>query len=274
MSAPKQKHAEQSSVAGEVASLPVDIVVDGGLSQPDSLKKELDNAFQISQYNGKDIFLPASDLERIINKDSVRRYCSTFARDDLRQQTERVLHYVFGDEAGNQKPALCVFAILVLMERPALIPSVVDEGIRDRDLPLAQCERNGTNFKFARRDNPDQPIDRFESWTSPDKMTFNEHQYHVKPVIFRLLEAGQVISAPDYVDMKLTDALVLPFEPCEVKEEIKSGGFSKVVCVKIHPAHHNFNLEVSKSLLFLIPDRHYVQTLYSHTSYRRTRALL
>lgn len=210
------------------------------------LKTELNEAFQISPYNERSIFLPATDLERIITRSSVRGYCSTYAAKVLGDQEKKVSEYVFGNQrhSHGHDHARHVFAVLVLIDEPALIPDVIEHDISDKDLPLAQCDEKGTNYQLARRkDVLIRPIDCLTKWNMTQRKAFNEWQYSVKPLVFNQLDKHQVIDGPEFVAMKLADLTVLPFTSYDGEQQIVSG-FSKVVRVKIHPAHHKFKEKV------------------------------
>lgn len=250
-------HAEgysATSVTGELTESPVESSPAGTGASPINpgpvntisgtldLKTELNEAFQKSPFNKRSIFLPTTDLERIITLSSVRGYCSTYAAAILRDQAEKVTEYVFGNQRNRARH---VFAILVLIDEPALIPGVIDHNISDKDLPLAQCKEKGTNYQLARRkDLLMDPIECFKEWKMAQRKAFNEWQYQVKPLVFTQLGKNQVIDGPEFVAMKLADLTVLPFTFYDGEKQIISG-FSKVVRVKIHPAHHRFKEQVA-----------------------------
>lgn len=234
----------ESSPAGKGAS-PIHHGQLNAVSGTLDLKIELNEAFRISPYNERSIFLPATDLERIITPSSVTSYCSTYAADVLGDQVEKVTEYVFGNQRHGHHHARHVFAVLVLIDEPALIPGVIEHNISDKDLPLAQCNEKGTNYQLARRkDLLISPIGCFKEWKMAQRKAFNEWQYQIKPLVFFQLGKNQVIDGPEFVAMKLADLTVLPFTFYDGKKQIVSG-FSKVVRVKIHPAHHRFKEEVA-----------------------------
>lgn len=212
----------------------------------DSLKSQLNSVFRKSKYAGQKFYLPNDDLERIITVPSVKHYCSTYAATTLKDETSKVIDYVFGSEDNNSGSARQVFAILVLVDRPRLIPGVFAENIRDHDLPLAQCHRRGAEFELARRSERRHALDCFSQWDMSDRMSFDVIQYQVNVPVFKLLGQNKVCFLPEqYVAMKLDDRSVLPFTKYDGEKQIVSGS-SKVVRVKIHPAHHDFNKHVSR----------------------------
>lgn len=214
-----------------------------------SLRSQLNSLFQESPYVGKRLFLPSDDLKRIIDIPSVTQYCSTY--DTLKDETSKIIAYVFGsegDEGNYSGDARQVFAILVLIDRPSLIPGVVAENIRDHDLPLAQCSKRGTEFQLSKRSKSLRPLECLRKWGMSDRRAFDDIQYQVNVPVFKLFGQNKPFFLPgQYVAMKLDDRSVLPFTYCDTKKQIVSGS-SKVVRVQIHPAHHDFNKKVSLSI--------------------------
>lgn len=234
----------ETSPVGKRAS-PTHPVPPNTISGTRDLKTELNDAFQISPYNERSIFLPTTDLERIITPSSVRSYCSTYAAAVLGDQVEKVTEYVFGNQRPGHDHARHIFAVLALIDEPALILGVIEHDISDKDLPLAQCDEKGTNYQLARRkDVLIRPIECLKEWNMTQRKAFNEWQYQVKPLVFNQLDKHQVIDGPEFVAMKLADLTVLPFTFYDGEKQIVSG-FSKVVRVKIHPAHHKFKEKVT-----------------------------
>lgn len=211
-----------------------------------SLRSQLNNAFRKSHYTGKPSFLPSDDLERIISPQSVAQYCSTYAAATLEDETSKIIEYVFGSKGNYRGPARQVFAILVLIDRPSLIPGVVAENIRDYDLPLVQCSGTGADFQLARKSKSPRPLRCFSQGEMSDRMSFDVIQYQVNVPIFRLLGQNKPCFLPEkYVAMELDDRSVLPFTHYDRENQITSGS-SKVVRVRIHAAHHDFNKQVSR----------------------------
>lgn len=221
--------------------------VSGLPSDTKSLRSQLNNVFQKSFYVGKRkrSYLPIDDLERILNPQSVTQYCSTYAAAIPEDEASKIIAYVFGTKDNYRGSARQVFAILVLMDRPSLIPGVIAENIRDHDLPLVQCSGKGTDFQLARRSKRPRALESFSQWEMSDRMSFDVIQYKVNVPVFKLLGQNKSCFLPEqYVAMKLGDQSVLPFTSYDQGNEIVSGS-SKVVRVQIHPAHHDFNKEVS-----------------------------
>lgn len=228
-------------------------------STTDNLLTQLDNALNKSPYDGKTSlsFLPRNVLESVINQDSVAEYCSTYAATILASQTDKIVEYVFRPHKNDRGLARQIFSILVLMDEPALIPGVVEEDIRDHDLPLALCEGNDSQMA-RRRDMLIEPISCFKDWTRAQRRNFDMIQFQVKAPVFNPLDrnfgpgphrshpsstGGQHHQADDYVAENLDDRTVLPFTKYDGKAQIIAGS-SKVVRVKIHFAHHGFNQDV------------------------------
>lgn len=210
-----------------------------------NLKTQLNNGFQTSRYHGNKQFLPKDSLEKLIIAESVEEYCSVHLKDE---DPAKIVRYVFGcgSPGAERDLARQVFATLVLIDRPELISGVVKENIRDRDLPLVQCEERGIEYQLARRSS-DQVhavrLDCFSRWRMSDRKAFHDIQFQVNTPRFETLGPRSLPSPDQYVAIKLDDRSVMPFTFYDGEKQIVAGS-SKVVRVKIHDAHHDFNKAV------------------------------
>lgn len=216
-----------------------------GAPETGNLKTQLNKAFRRSLYDENKIFLPRDDLERIITPDSVTKYCKGSDYQYLQDEPSKIVDYVFGSQTRQHHGcARRVFAILVLINHDDLIQGVVKENIRDHDLPLAQCDEQGTEYQLARRRRrPNQrlrAIQCFSHWRMSDRRAFDDIQFQVNSPVFKLLLAHQDVAIDP---VKLDSRYGLPFTFYDEEKQINSGS-AKVVRVKIHHAHHDFNTEV------------------------------
>lgn len=159
------------------------------------------------------------------------------------------MDYVFGRQTNNSGFARQVFAILVLINHDDLIQGVINENIRDHNLPLSQCNQQGTEYQLARRSSSSnkrlRAIPCFSHWSMSDRRAFDDIQFQVKSPAFKKL-ADQDLAVKT---MKLDNRFGLPFTYYDEEKQIKSGS-AKVVRVKIHSAHHDFNTAVRTHVNF------------------------
>ena len=140
-----------------------------------------------------------------------------------------------------------VFAILVGIGKSKSICAFVRENIADKDLPLVRfysephisTRRNGHPYTLRTKGSPEKAIEAMADWSDRDIRNFCREQWWVL--------------APVFDEMKhyeLDDSCVLPFiEDHEGEhDQTKSGGYSQVWGVRIHPAHQHLYKSANPSV--------------------------
>jgi serine/threonine protein kinase len=198
------------------------------------LYDKLEEALVFSAESSKDRFLPLSELHEIINRGSVFRELShtlgsTHTQSQMRTLAVRICN---SPDSTFRK----TFAILVLIECTKHIESFINEGISDRELPLVRRRVRGSGsvrWTLTRRDDRQSTVQCIGHWSRFKQESFDRYQWSLVAPYFSLAgdETHGVIR--HYV---LDDNTVLPFTESSMG---KTGGFSRVWRVKIHPAHHN-----------------------------------
>jgi serine/threonine protein kinase len=173
------------------------------------------------------IWKPPVDIEA-----EARRICGDVEQDRSASDTE-------GDQYMRQpgeKSYRKIFAILLLIERPAKIRSFVEKGVCDADLPLIKVPRTNRlpgSFKLRRKTAVDLPLGCFKKWKDSTVARFEQWQWAVLAPFFA---RGTRKHAPHY---SLQPQVILPFTSWE--KVARRGGFGQVYKVEIHPDHHAFN---------------------------------
>lgn len=125
-----------------------------------------------------------------------------------------------------------LYATLALIDKGADICSLIEEGVRDDDLPFVEKPNASSKFALYRKNG--KAIETLDTWTDDELEDFDRCQYWIIAPVFRLHEELYSLDAK----------VVLPFMPLrddEAELEPKQGGYSEVYPVRIHPAHHEFS---------------------------------
>ncbi|PQE05915.1 kinase domain-containing protein [Rutstroemia sp. NJR-2017a BVV2] len=134
--------------------------------------------------------------------------------------------------------AKSLYATLVLIKQSGSICQALDEQIFDADLPLTYC-MPGKKRTASFATNNGRFVTCFNSWLEESKQEFAEKQWSTLAKIFHL---GQ--------HYELDENDLLPFLRLEKGEYVpKRGAFGKVYPARIHPSHHEFELNDSRALV-------------------------
>ncbi|KAK4104406.1 kinase-like protein [Parathielavia hyrcaniae] len=211
-------------------------------------------------------FLPRGQLQRLVNKDSVRKElvkcdASLLSRLQALGQTSheppeklalkicpignpswpayRDSYVAQQHQASREKRFQKIMAILLLIERPSRIRKFVKEGVCDADLPLVWSEATANTKPFKRwelrrRKDPDTHLHCFDTWRQVTLRKFEERQWAVlAPFFARDLRNPKKV--PHYL---IRDhQVIMPFLSWK---RLGQGGFSSVYKAEIHPDHHDF----------------------------------
>ncbi|KAH9909793.1 hypothetical protein F4778DRAFT_14952 [Xylariomycetidae sp. FL2044] len=221
---------------------------DGGSRTTDAERNELsNNIYKVLQASGipkEKGFIPKAQLDKLINRKAVLKELrfSSIPRESW-QQWSRVIcsddEVVLEDGRTKISSFRKIFALLVLIQDPSAFPRFLEENISDLDLPLA-LEDFGDKQKLCRRaasgcasdKASPEPLRCCEDWSSATAVHFFDYQWTMLAPFF---DQGEYNDVKHYV---LDAHHVLPFVHRENAAEF--GGFSRVLMVRIHPEHHNF----------------------------------
>jgi hypothetical protein len=194
-------------------------------------------------------FLPVGELCRLINPRSVAQELTKdldhiYTRDQISQYAEVVCGETEVMHRGKVKIRTFrkVFALLVIVETTSSLPLFIEEDVSDLDLPLISIQDQGSS-RLCRRDISGEPspipLACFQQpvWSPVKLRNFQEYQWKLLAPFFSRGNDG------DIKHYALQDQHILPFLPLENEEEDnaqRTGGFGKVLMVRIHEDHHNF----------------------------------
>jgi hypothetical protein len=174
-------------------------------------------------------FIPNNELERMITQENIKT------------ELQRILVYENPRDCEKTASSIVhqarkIFATLVLLGRPAFIQPLLDEGLTDEHLPLSRIEttdnvHGSLRFNYSLRTCSGRPVKALRIWESHAIEEFLRVQWMFLAPVF---DFGEEIKHYD-----LPDNCVLPFIEDEERTNAKSGGYSEVWGVRIHPAHQN-----------------------------------
>ncbi|KAM6529761.1 hypothetical protein FALCPG4_007889 [Fusarium falciforme] len=162
-------------------------------------------------------FLPADELDRI-TLDNIQA--------ELPFRTQVFSPHLPQKVASEAKR---VFCILVLMEDPAAIVQLINEGITDEDLPLCRNDDddNDSEYNVLASVGGNKRFPSSMSWGQGEKVeTFLKKQWVVQ---------SPILDKPGW-HFVLDPECPLPLTECET--EHAKGGMGVVHKAKLHPAHH------------------------------------
>ena len=166
-------------------------------------------------------FIPADALDRIVTEQAIR--------DELNRSTDldaldiSVISHTICEYARK------IFAILVYIGKGNLVSSFLSEGITDRDLPI-------NNFEGPSQQKESIPrIKTVGGLSSRELNDFRRVQWYFLAPVFTSARTQHY---------EIDDNCVMPFIK-DTELEARSGGFSDVWEVVIHPAHQKFFDSVS-----------------------------
>ncbi|KAL2784309.1 kinase-like domain-containing protein [Aspergillus keveii] len=171
------------------------------------------------------VFIPGPNLERLVNQ-HVREILAY----DLKIEPARVEHYA--QIISQHAPRL--FAILVEAKKGDNIIQILDEHIRDKDLPFIKIP-SSEGLPLTLVTKRGAPINTFKTW-EPQALENLEVKQHraLSPVFCR----------HEHYQLGVKD--ILPFIPNDAESNSwpkVAGGFGEVYPVRIHRDHHQFGTD-------------------------------
>ena len=246
----QQKHA---SGRGQAEDEPIpDVPYGSDYSSANNLNCQLFAALQETRDSREKGFLPKAQLDTLINQRSVFIELAKFLRETMTdseiQECAKTVcvesKVTLTDGRSKLRSFRKIFALLVLLEKPASIPLFIKEDVSDLDLPLS-IVRNGGSFELRRKDTSDkrsdEPLKCFRGWAPVWRKSFEEYQWTMLAPFF---VEGEYNHVRHYV---LTDHHILPFVYTKDEEDDNAeyhGGFGRVFMVRLHRDHHNFRDQV------------------------------
>lgn len=134
-----------------------------------------------------------------------------------------------------------LYATLAYVKKGPDICGLLQEGITDEDLPLVPIAKGDRENALHRRDGTS--ISTFENWADKHLEKFDRVQWWMTAPVFK-----------EGAHYELDDKEMLPFIPFTDNDnvpETKRGGYSEVYPVRVHPSHHEFWENKSKSAVCL-----------------------
>jgi hypothetical protein len=204
------------------------ITLRGDESHSNILQRLLKDSRVRSAVEQSHVFIPKPILERL-----VKEHVHDILAYDLRIEPSRVEHYA--QIISQHAPRL--FAILVEAKKGGHIKQILDEHIRDKDLPFIKIP-SSEGLPLALVTRRGAPINTFKTW-EPQALENLEVKQHraLSPVFCR------------HEHYQLGEKDILPFIPNDAESNSwpkVAGGFGEVYPVRIHRDHHQFGTDVSQ----------------------------
>ncbi|PCD32307.1 hypothetical protein FGRA07_09559 [Fusarium graminearum] len=199
-----------------------DVISDDDLQ--DSVKTLLNGALQLDQRSAKERFLPSGDLNTICNHAAVVK--ELLDNKYGTHEAEACAEYVC------QRPAVEIFAVLVLINQLKFLRDFKNAGISDKNLPF-RVNKDRTELLCRQSDGKDCLEFLNHSRDAEMMREFYSKQWWVHvPFLDWDKENRKALN------FRYEPGTVLPWT--YIGDEDKSGGFGIVEKVKIHPDHHSF----------------------------------
>lgn len=203
-------------------------------SQRLSLDLLLKNVLRKCAYKENLTFLPDDELNNVMIFENVKDYLLSSGKEVLRSNYAKITEYVCGSpgRSNNRGTSRRIFAILLIIEKPARIMDVIEGGIDDTDLPFCRIDSDEEECVLARKSAGELiSIQSFRAWPYTQRYAFFDNQWRVQAPVF--LRGRSLNSHPVH---RLGNNAVFPWTDYEKAYE----GNSEVVRVKIHEAHCRF----------------------------------
>lgn len=187
--------------------------------------------------NQQQLFLPESEISRLITAESVGEYCSAYPESTniIPGGTAAITSFVCG-----KRPARKVFAILVFLNEPTstLLQDVIGDKIRDEHLPLQRSRSRDTDFELVPSSLHRRTFQRCRKWTFSQRQSFESLQWRMlSPVLAKFpLHRPET---PDQ-DQELDPRLIMPWIEYEKLPSSLEDHKSEIIKVHVHPSHIGF----------------------------------
>ncbi|KAF1832271.1 hypothetical protein BDW02DRAFT_632158 [Decorospora gaudefroyi] len=227
-------------------SLPMPVFNNSYIKRKQKPELSILNTTKINQGHDQE-FLPRGKLSGLINPGSV----SHELEKDLSLTQEKIRHYakavcsethVIHRGKAKIKTFRKIFALLVIAEATPSISLFLEEDVSDLDLPLIPIRYSGTTG-LCRKDMSGKPTAiplrcfPYPKWSPIKIRNFRDFQWKMLAPFFSQDDDG------DVKHYTLEDEHIVPFvAPEGAKDEDAdiTGGFGKVLMVRIHEDRHNF----------------------------------
>ncbi|KUJ07851.1 kinase-like protein [Mollisia scopiformis] len=214
----------------------------------DSLLRSSIQPYGGSKESGTKKWLPFDKLfelvnESFVNQELLQAFNNELSANELGAYVKEICGpIIYKDDRDNnlKSSSRSIFAILTLMGELRSVPHFVDPESRlsDKDLPLDSRKNPGTNtYEFFSVMLPGSVWPGPKDWKGKEYDSFMDYQSYMLSPFFKLRQKNIV---PFYDLYRNT---VLPFIEDGEKNRRREGHHGNVWRVKIHPAHHDFNMD-------------------------------
>ncbi|KAK1532419.1 uncharacterized protein CCOS01_04402 [Colletotrichum costaricense] len=164
-------------------------------------------------------------------------------------EAARLTNYVCGVQAQHCKggdTSQRIFVILVLIRRLEILPALVTDGLRDKDLPFEWADPASRDHLIsARSDFADGHLPCFEKAGIAVSREFYLNQWMILTPLISLDEYNEVTT------FHLASEVIMPWTSIGIE---KTSGFSRVRRVEIHDSHHPFREHKAFALKTLLQE--------------------
>lgn len=192
--------------------------------------------------------IPKEKLYHVVNAESVaQQLIKDFSKIHSSEQSKAYAREICTETEVTRKKKQVIrsyrkiFALLVIIDAPSSILLFLEEDVSDLELPMTLEKLEGTEDHYRKGDPYKKPLKCFKHgiWSPYKLESFQEKQWLMLAPFFSM--DGE--SVRHYI---LQDDHILPFLPLvpstEAENRIhhKIGGYGKVMMVRIHNEHRNF----------------------------------
>lgn len=206
------------------------------------LQKSL-RAQRCSSHKSTKHFVPLDAMKSLLTRDNVMEELQHHAHIEDPAALARICRAVCIDPAIEGSMSK-LFAILLLVEKSGAIMQFLTENLHDGHLPF-RLDLRGNRARFYRggTERTAIEVEAFSNWGDKDIEIFDNYQWSVLSPFFSTPSES---SADKVFHYDLEKEIILPFISFDqtASRTIEQGNCSRVFQVKIHKAHHKFNLSV------------------------------
>lgn len=205
-------------------------------------------------------FLPLDRLEQLVTRDAVREALKAHFPGILSSQLDFCTDYICRRRMVQTHPPRHVkyasrqrlFTILAMCAKLDRLGFFIEAQISDHDLPFIRPRESPG--ELCSKYDTSKAISCSNGWTYPELNAFDHTQWQVISPYFSKPSKTSGEKATHY---QLHPMDILPFIDDNnegLEQKVVPGGQSQVFKIKIHPAHHNFDLPAVRDARYLKMD--------------------